>query len=43
MKWTILSLNLDISVIVNLDVSKNQNRIENSEDPDETAHREPSH
>ena len=43
MKWTFPSLNLDMSIITNMDVSQNQNRMANSVDPGETVHYEPSH
>ena len=42
-KRTFPSLNLDMSIMANRDVSQNQNRMANSVDPDETAHYEPSH
>ena len=38
LKWTFLSLNLDLSIVANRDISKkNQNRMTNSVDRDEVA------
>ena len=40
MKWTFPSLNLDIPIVANRGMSvKNQNKMANSADPDETAER----
>ena len=41
--WTILSLDLDWSIVANKDMSEIKNRMTNSEDPDETACYKPSH
>ena len=43
MKWTFPSLNLDMSIVANRDVSQKQNRMANSVGLDETAHYEQSH
>ena len=44
LKWTLPSLNLDMSTVSNRCFNVNiKNRMANSVDPDETAHDEPSH
>ena len=46
LKWTLPSLNLDTSILANRGSVRNQlqnDKMANSEDPDETAHNEPSH
>ena len=43
LKWTLLSLNLNICPLLQTDIDKNKNRMANSVDPDEMDHHEPSH
>ena len=43
LKWTLPSLNLDMSIVANGVSVQNKNRMGNIVDPDEMAHYEPSH